>query len=81
MIKRHLVVESLSGTELAVIADHAGLDCATAQKLDDAGDNAGMWKVYCLNPLMGLGQHFAAVQLGAATAAVLFQPIPPVRAG
>src|SRR4051794_11771554 len=63
MIERDLMVERLSGTELAVIADHAGLDCATAQKLDDAGDNAGMWKVYCLNPLMGLGQHFAAVQL------------------
>ena len=55
MIERDLVVERLAGTELAVIADHAGLDCATAQKLDDAGDNAGMGKIYCLYPLMSLG--------------------------
>src|SRR5438477_9252572 len=64
MIQRHLIVEGLSCTELTIIADHAGLNCPASDKFDDAGNDAGMRKVYCLNPLMSLAQHLRRVQLG-----------------
>ena len=40
MVERHLVVERLTATEFAVIADQSGFDCAAANKLDDARDDA-----------------------------------------
>ena len=63
MIQRHLVVERLSRTELTIITDHAGLDCAASDKFNNAGNDAGMGKVDLFYSLMSLGQYLRGVQL------------------
>jgi hypothetical protein len=73
VVERDLVVERLTGAEFAVIADQSGFDCAAANKLDDARDDAGMREVYFLNPLMSFGEHVAVLQFEQA-GAVAFAP-------
>jgi hypothetical protein len=53
----------VTGTEFAVLADHAGFDGIAAFKLDNAGDDARMREVGLLDPLMGFGEHIRLVQL------------------
>src|SRR4051794_39949390 len=62
LVERNIVVERLSAAEFAVIADHPGFDCATAHKLDDARDDAGMREVDLLDPLMGFSEHVCVMQ-------------------
>ena len=62
MVQRDLVIKGLAGSELAILADHAGLDRASADELDDTRNDPGMRKVYFLDTLMGLGQHLVLTQ-------------------
>jgi hypothetical protein len=57
LVERDSVIERLTSTKCAVIADHAGLNGITAFELDNAGDDAGMGKVYLFNSMMRFGQH------------------------
>jgi len=64
VIERHPIVERLTGPERAVSANHAGLDCVAAFKLDDARDDPGMWEVHLFDALLGLCEHLGMVQIG-----------------
>ena len=63
MIERHLVIESLASPESAILADHAGLDCTSADQFDHARDDPGMRKIDLLNPLMRFGQNLLSMQI------------------
>src|SRR5712664_3837244 len=57
------VVQCVTSTELAVFADHSGLDGIASSELDDARYDAGVRKINSLDPPVGFGEHLGTVQL------------------